>query len=78
MSVSGHKSVQSLAIYQKTKEKEKIKMGKALFQSMTRNEDKIDINKNIKEIQAPRPVRLALPPAAPPQATLMAVSWKLR
>ena len=43
MAVSGHKSVQSLAIYQKTKENDKIKMGKALFQSMTRSEDEIDI-----------------------------------
>ena len=31
MAVSGHKSVQLLAIYQKTKQKEKLKMGKALF-----------------------------------------------
>ena len=31
MAISGHKSVQSLAIYQKAKDKNKIKMGKALF-----------------------------------------------
>ena len=43
MAVSSHKSVQSLAVYQKTKDKQKIQMGKALFQSMTREEDMIDI-----------------------------------
>ena len=41
MSVSGHKSVQSLAIYQKTAEKEKIDMGKVLYQSVTRPEEEI-------------------------------------
>ena len=61
MAVSGHKSVQSLAIYQKTKENEKIKMGKALFQSMTRSEDEIDINKYEKEIKAPKKLLALLP-----------------
>ena len=58
MAISGHKSVQSLAIYQKTKQKDKLRMGKALFQSMTRAEDEIDVNQ--KEIEA-REIR-ALPP----------------
>ena len=35
MSVSGHKSVQSLATYQKTRDKQKIEMSEGLFQSMT-------------------------------------------
>ena len=52
MSVSGHKSVQSLAVYQKTKEKQKINLGKTLFQSMMRSEDEIDVRKN-KEIAPP-------------------------
>ena len=64
MAISGHKSVQSLAIYQKTKENEKIKMGKALFQSMTKSEDEININKNQKENEAPKKL-LALPPPQP-------------
>ena len=62
MLVSGHKSIQFLAVYQKTKDKQKVQMGKALFQLMTQAEDEININK--KEIQLPKE-HLALP--APPQ-----------
>ena len=46
MSVSGHKSIQSLAIYQKTKDKQKIQMQKALFDSMTKSKDDINVNRN--------------------------------
>ena len=42
MSVSGHKSVQSLSNYQRTQPKQKLTMGKALYQSMTRKEEEID------------------------------------
>ena len=41
MSVSGHKSVQSLAIYQKTKHSQKVEMGKALFHSMKEPEEDV-------------------------------------
>ena len=41
MSVTGHKSVQSLARYQKTQDKQKINMGNVMHQSMTRNEENI-------------------------------------
>ena len=61
MSVSGHKSVQSLAIYQKTQHKQKVQMGNALFQSMTKPEDQI----NIQQLPAP-PKMPALPPAQQP------------
>ena len=58
MSVSGHKSVQSLAIYiKKTQHKQKELMGNALFQSMTKPENEIQIQ--------PAPVKPAL--TAPPQ-----------
>ena len=72
MAVRGHKSVQSLAVYQKTKDTQKIQMGKALFQSMTREEEDIDVNRK-KEIREP-PTKKALPaPAAPtPQPSMMA------
>ena len=41
MSVTGHKSVQSLSIYQKTKVDQKIEMGDILFQSMNKPDDEI-------------------------------------
>ena len=41
MSVSGHKSVQSLTNYQRTQPKQKIEMGHVLYQSMTRSEQEI-------------------------------------
>ena len=61
MSVSGHKSVQSLSIYQKTAQKEKIEMGKVLFQSVTKPEDEIQ-RPDLLEIAAASPLK-ALPPA---------------
>ena len=39
MSISGHKSVQSLANYQKTRDTQKIQMADGLYQSMTRKEN---------------------------------------
>ena len=36
MSVTGHKSVQSLTVYQHTEKKQKMEMGNVLFQSVTR------------------------------------------
>ena len=50
MAVSGHKSVQSLAIYQKTQKQQKINMGKALFQSMTKNENEMELNPQLKAV----------------------------
>ena len=41
MSVTGHKSVQSLEVYQCTEKKQKMEMGNVLFQSFTRKEDDI-------------------------------------
>ena len=41
MAISGHKSVQSLAIYQKMATKEKMDMVNVLFQSVTKPEDQI-------------------------------------
>ena len=41
MSVRGHTVVQSLAIYQKTAQKEKLEMGNMLYQSVTKREDEI-------------------------------------
>ena len=43
MSVSGHKSVQSLANYQKTCDTQKIQMADGLYQSMTRKENQIHV-----------------------------------
>ena len=71
MAVSSCKRIQSLAIYQKTKEKEKIKMAKALFQSMTRSEDEIDINKS-KEIKGPISFKaLPTPPSTSNQTVVL-------
>ena len=41
--VSGHKSVQSRAIYQKTQENQKHEIGKVLFDSMTKKEEEIPL-----------------------------------
>ena len=65
MSVTGHKSVQSLAIYQKTKEKEKTQMGKVLFQSMTKPEDQINITQQ-RAIAPSQPQQAIMPPPPPP------------
>ena len=64
MSISGHKSIQSLAIYQKTQHKQKEKMGDVLFQCLTKPEDEIIVKGNTKQLPLP-PVKPALPP--PPQ-----------
>ena len=61
MSVSGHKSVQSLSLYQKTQHKQKVKMGNALFQSMTKPEDDIEIH-GPKQLQPPPTKPALLPP----------------
>ena len=57
MSVSGHKSVQSLTNYQCTQPKQKVTMGKVLYQSMTKEEEEIILpgnsvlqNKSLPEI----------------------------
>ena len=78
MVVSGHKSVQSLAIYQKTKQKEKVKMGKALFQSMTRKEEDIDVNQNVKEIQAPPQNQAIMLPPRPEVAEMPSHNMAIR
>ena len=57
--------MQSLAIYQKTKQKEKVKKGKALFQSMTRKEDDIDVTNFQKEIETSRRKPAIIATAAP-------------
>ena len=67
MSVSGHKSVQSLTNYQCTQPHQKINMGKVLYQSMTREEDKIkwpqlQQNANIKALQFLLPEMNAIAP----------------
>ena len=61
MSISGHKSIQSLAIYQKTAPKEKLEMGNILFQSVTKPEDEImrpvlPQLQNIQQLKALPPV----------------------
>ena len=71
MAVSGHKSVQSLAIYQKTQHKQKEKMGNVLFQSMIKPEDEIIVQEKPKQLPAPTRQE-ALP--APPQQQAMASS----
>ena len=68
MAVSGHKSVQSLAIYQKTDEKKKREMGDVLAQAMTAPDDQIQ-QKKFKSLPPP-PERLALP-APPPTCHLI-------
>ena len=61
MAVSGHESVQSLSIYQKTGSKEKLEIGNVLFQAVTKPEDEIVHPNKLKEIELP-PVKQALPP----------------
>ena len=57
MSVTGHKSVQSLAIYQRTQQKTKHQMASVMAQAMNKKDD--DINR--KELPPPQQ-KLALPP----------------
>ena len=59
MAVSGHKSVQSLVNYQKTRDVQKLEMGSVLFQSMTKSEEEIQ-RTPLKELPSP-PMRHALP-----------------
>ena len=62
MSVSGHKSVQSLTNYQRTQPKQNITMGKVLYQSMTRKEDEM----NAQELPAvPTKKAIEYPEARP-------------
>ena len=56
MAVTGHKSVQSLAVYQKTDDKRKSEMGNVLGQAMQRRDEEI-----VRPIQDRQPLR-ALPP----------------
>ena len=71
MSVSGHKSVQSLSNYQHTQPKQKVQMGQVLYQSMTRTENEIHIpNKR----QLPQNNRPALENIT--NSTVMATSKK--
>ena len=72
MSVSGHKSVQSLTNYQCTQPRQKISMGKVLYQCMTREEDEItrsqvqvESGQNIKAIDFPHNPQCDLPAIAP-------------
>ena len=65
MSISGHKSVQSLTIYQKTAPKQKLEMGNILFQSVTKPEDEItrpskSNDNKMQQLTAPSPLK-ALP-----------------
>ena len=66
MSVTGHKSVQSLTVYQHTEKKQKLDMGNVLFQSVTRKEEDIVRPAN-KDPQVPKKkeieynAKLALP-----------------
>ena len=43
MSITCHKSVQSLTRYQRTQDKQKMRMGNVMHQSMTRSEDEIEV-----------------------------------
>ena len=62
MSVTGHKSVQSLATYQKTQDKQKEVMGKVLFQSMTRKEDDIALPPPRQMLPLPAPQNMMMHP----------------
>ena len=53
MSITGHKSVQSLTRYQKTKDRQKIAMGNVMHQSLIMPEDNIVVGER-KEIQGNR------------------------
>ena len=64
MSISGHKSVQSLSIYQKTAPKQKMEMGNILFQSVAKPEDEIKRPNKQKEIEAPE-MKCQLPAPTP-------------
>ena len=78
MSVTGHKSVQSLAIYQKTQTKTKQEMGSIIGQAMNNKDDDIQRNTPARALPAPplQPVQIqgntpALPPPPPPPPQMM-------
>ena len=64
MSMMGHKSVQSLAIYQKTQDKTKEQMGDVLVQAMNNKDDRIQKicgrNPEMRELPPPPPSSLLL------------------
>ena len=66
MSITGHKSVQSLTRYQKTQPKRKIEMGNVMHQSLTRKEDEIVVP---GRHQIEGNILQALPPPEPRHAT---------
>ena len=70
MSITGHKSVQTLTNYQRTQDKKKIEMGVVIHQSMTREEDQINIASK-PQIEPPPPVNAI---EYPPQPSTMAVT----
>ena len=69
MSITGHKSVQSLTRYQRTQDREKISMRNVMHQSLTKEEDQIvvpirGVNKNQLEIGFGNDVPVPLPQLA--------------
>ena len=66
MSMTGHKSVQSLTIYQRVQEKTKIKMGQVLGASLSKDDD--DLLKQIEN--APTPLQLQAPPPKNPSPVM--------
>ena len=82
MSVTRHKSVQSLTVYQHTEKKQKLDMGNVLFQSVTRKEEDIvrPANKDPlvpkrKEIEYN--AKLTLPQLTPSRQDKIAVTKKI-
>ena len=72
MSVTGHKSVQSLSVYQCTEKKQKLEMANVLFQSVTRKEDDIVRPSMFKESEATPQKKIEYQqrlPLPPPPAT---------
>ena len=71
MSVTGHKSVQSLAIYQKTLDKTKKEMGNIIGQAMGARDDDLQ-----RQVQGPPPVlSLPAPPPPPPPQQINKRLW---
>ena len=69
MSVSGHKSVQSLSNYQCTQAKQKVQMGQVLYQAMTRSENKITVP-NRRELPSTTRPALQSPTVCHPAASM--------
>ena len=63
MSMSGHKSVQSLTVYQRVQDERKIEMGKVLSSAMSKSDDAL-----LQEIEA-QPKIPSLPPPVPKEPT---------